>query len=375
MDRKITLISGPRQCGKTTLSKMLSKSYDYLNVDSAEDREILNEKSWDRSKDQIIFDEIHKMKNWKRWLKGIFDKEKIPPAITVTGSARLDTYKKVGDSLAGRYFQYRVHPFDLKELYAIDKSIDLDETVERLMRVSGFPEPYLEGDLSFYNRWKRTHLDIILRQDLIDLEGVRDIKSIEILISLLQKRVGSPISYSSLARDLQVSDKTVKHWLSILEDLYVIFKIVPFHRNIARANTKQPKYYFYDNARVLGDNGAKLENLVATTLIKFCHFKEDCIGEDLKLFYLSKNGGMEIDFAIVKEEHVEFAIEVKNSDDVLSKNFRIFKKDLPDTKFIQIVKELKREKTFPSGEEIRKLSGWLVGLNYTKGATHFLVNS
>lgn len=361
-DKKITLVTGPRQCGKTTLSKMLTAKEDtlYLNYDDEADREILREKSWDRKKLQVIFDELHKMKDWKRWLKGIFDKESMPPAITVTGSARLDTYRKFGDSLAGRYFQYRVHPFDLIELSIIEKDFDPEKSFERLMNYGGFPEPYLQGSEEFYNRWKKTHTDIILRQDLIDTEDVRNIKSIEILISLLQQRVGSPISYSSLARDLQVSDKTVKRWLNILEDLYVVFKITPFHKNLARANTKQPKYYFYDNARITASEGAKLENLVATTLFKYCHYQQDCLGKEVELFYLSKQGGIEIDFAISVEEKVKTAIEVKLSDDQVSKSFNAFAKDMPDTNFVQIVKNLKREKMYPNGFEVRELVPWLL---------------
>lgn len=357
--RKITLISGPRQAGKTTLSKMIEEDSQYLNFDSSEDRQILREKSWDRAKAQIIFDEIHKMKVWKRWLKGIYDKEGLKPKLCVTGSAKLDTYKKFGDSLAGRYFHYRVHPLDLRELWQLDPSLDTDEVLEKLLLLSGFPEPYLEGELSFYNKWKKTHLNIILRQDLVDQEDVKDIKSMEILVELLQSRVGSPISYSSLARDLQVSDKTIKRWLSILENLYVVFKVTPFHKNIARSNIKKPKYYFYDVARVKGDMGAKIENLVAATLLKHVHFQQDCMGVDQNLYYLAKSSGQEIDFAISTDGEIQTMIEVKTSDDQLSKNFQLFKKDLPHAKAIQLVHKLSTEKTYPSGEEMRKLSGWL----------------
>lgn len=357
---KISLISGPRQSGKTTISKKLNTSFDYLNYDSEEDREIIREKSWDRSKSQIIFDEIHKLKNWKTWIKGVFDKEGIPPMLTLTGSAKMETFRKVGDSLAGRYFQYRVYPLDIIELSQLQEEIDVEETLEKLIKLSGFPEPYLSGDISFYNRWKKTHLDIILRQDLLDTQNVKDIKSIEILVNLLQKRVGSPISYSSLATDLQVSDKTVKSWLNILEEMYIIFKLTPFHKNIARANTKQPKYYFFDTARVIGDDGIKNENLVALTLLKHCHFMQDCHGRDINLNYVSKNGGIEIDFAIVENEKIKYLIEVKLSDDHPTKNFNLFLNEAPEAKKIQIVRNLKREKTYENGIEVRKLGEWLI---------------
>ena len=232
LKKKIVLLSGPRQTGKTTLSKILMTGYDYFNYDSSEDRVGLLEKSWDRSKNLIIFDELHKLKNWKSWLKGIYDTEGVPPAIIVTGSARLDFYKKAGDSLAGRFFQFRLHPLDLKEIKNIINPKNLDAELDKLLNTGGFPEPFLDGDLSFYNRWKKSHLDIIIKQDLIDLENVQQITSIETLIQLLKKRVGSPVSYSSLARDLQCSDKTIKRWLIILENMYVVFRVSPFHKNI-----------------------------------------------------------------------------------------------------------------------------------------------
>lgn len=359
LSKKIGLITGPRQCGKTTIAKSLNNHFEYLNFDNEAHRKVLREKSWDRQKNLIIYDELHKMPKWKQWLKGIFDVEGTKPKLIVTGSARLDTFKKVGDSLAGRFFQYRAHPFDVREISHFNKKANRREIVERILKFGGFPEPYLENNQRFYNLWKKTHLDIILRQDLISQEDIRDLKSIELLIDLLKTKVGSPLSYTSLAEDLQVSDKTIKRWLTILENMYIIFKITPFHKNIARSNLKQPKYYFYDVARVESDAGIKLENLVAASLLKECQFREDCLGENWGLHYLSKKGGIEIDFALSFEGKLKYAIEVKFSDDNLSKSFSQFAKDLPHVKKIQIVSQLKREKTYPNGVEIRDLANWL----------------
>lgn len=366
MDKKITLISGPRQAGKTTLAKMLQKKSDYLNFDDESSQEIIFDKSWDRKCQHIIFDELHKMKDWKRWLKGVFDTEGISPCLTVSGSSRLETYRKVGDSLAGRYFHYRVHPFDLYELAQVAPSFCPHTSLERLMKYGGFPEPYLMADETFYNKWKKTHLDIILKQDLIDIKMVRDIKSIEILVQLLQKNVGSKVSYRSLAEDLKVSDKTVKSWIEILEDMYVVFKIMPFHKNIARSNSKQSKYYFYDCARVDSkkDVGAKVENIVAATLYKYVHYQQDCLGQDVDLYYLSKKGGEEIDFAITRAGEIDTVIEVKTSETALSPSFKAFQNDLSSqVRKIQLVKNCKREKTYPSGEEVRSLAPWLANLD------------
>ncbi len=359
LDKKIILLTGPRQTGKTTLSKMLESYFDYFNFDSIDDRLSLQKKSWDRSKPLVIFDELHKLKNWKSWLKGVYDTEGIPPSILVTGSAKLDTFKKVGDSLAGRFFQFRMHPLDLKEIYLFLKPDDLEAELDKLLAFGGFPEPFLNGTSRFYNRWKKSHLDIILKQDLIDLENVQQITQIETLIQLLKYRVGSPISYRSLAQDLQCSDKTVKRWLTILENMYVLFKVPPFHKNIARAIQKAPKFYFYDTGQVLGDQGVKLENAVACAIQKELHFREDCLGEEGNLYYLKNKDGREIDFCITDGKIPSLLVEVKWNDSNLSSNFEIFKKFFPDIKMIQVSKKLNREKTFPNGAEIRAASSWL----------------
>ena len=359
---KIILLTGPRQTGKTTLSKMLKREYDYFNFDNIEDRLSLQEKSWDRSKELVIFDELHKLKNWKSWLKGVYDTEGIPPSLLVTGSAKLDTYRKVGDSLAGRFFQFRMHPLDLKEIKTFINPENLEAELDKLLEVGGFPEPFLNGTNRFYNRWKKSHLDIILKQDLIDLENVQQIIQIETLIQLLKKRVGSPVSYSSIARDLQCSDKTVKRWLTILENMYVIFKVPPFHKNIARAIQKAPKFYFYDTGQVIGNPGIKLENTIACAIQKEIHFREDCFGEEKKIYYLKNKDGKEIDFCITVNDSPSLMVEVKWKDDTLSPNFEIFKKFFPQIKMIQVTKELRKEKTFPNGVEIRTAHKWLVDL-------------
>ncbi|MEA1969500.1 MAG: ATP-binding protein [Thermodesulfobacteriota bacterium] len=363
LDKKIILLTGPRQTGKTTLSKMLKNHFDYFNFDNSNDRLSLQKKSWDRSKELVIFDELHKLKNWKSWVKGIYDTEGLPPSILVTGSAKLDTYRKVGDSLAGRFFQFRLHPLDLKELNTFLTLNNLEDELDKLLILGGFPEPFLNGTLRFYNRWKKSHLDIILKQDLIDLENVQQIIEIETLIQLLKNRVGSPVSYSSLARDLQCSDKTVKRWLTILENMYVIFKVPPFHKNIARAIQKTPKFYFYDTGQVIGDSGIKLENTVACALQKEIHFQEDCFGESKKLYYLRNKDGKEIDFCTTMDDTPSLMVEVKWKDGNLSPNFEIFRKFFPQIKMIQVTKELKREKTFPNGAEIRIAHNWLAKLS------------
>jgi uncharacterized protein len=356
ISRKIILLSGPRQVGKTTLSKMISDDFDYFNYDLASDRVALIEKSWNRKKDLVIFDELHKMKNWKSWIKGVYDTEKRPPHFLVTGSARLDTIRKVGDSLAGRFFRFRLHPVDVKEALSV---CDPAEALERIIRTGGFPEPFIENDSVFYKRWKKTHLDIILRQDLIDLESVSDIKSIETLIELLRKRVGSPVSYTNLSNDLQKDPKTIKRWLTILENLFVVFPVTPWHDNIARAILKEPKYYFFDTGQVIGDEGVVFENAVACALLKEIHFKEDVFGTEGRLHFIKDKEKREIDFAIYQDGKITHLIETKLSDDNFSRSFFAFEKYFEDIKKIQLVKNISREKTSMSGIEVLNAAEYL----------------
>lgn len=360
LGQKILLLTGPRQCGKTTLSRMLHPDYQYLNYDLAEHRLLLREKSWDRRKAVIIFDELHKMPNWKAWLKGIYDVEGMPPALVVTGSARLAAFRQVGDSLAGRHFQFRLHPLDLKEALAFS-GLDPATCFERLMDVGGFPEPFLNGSRTFYNRWKRSHLDQILKEDLLALSAMRDIQSIETLVELLRSRVGSPVSASSLARDLQKSPATVQSWLKLLEDLYVIFRVTPWHRNIARALLKEPKYYFHDTAAVQGEPGIRLENLVACALLKEVQRCQDVAGMELGLHYLRTKDGREIDFLITRDKQPRQLVEVKWTDASLSPHFSSFLPAAP-LRRVQVVGELAQSKSYPGGARIEPAQEYLAGL-------------
>lgn len=341
---KVVFLSGPRQVGKTTLSKQLVPSYVYLSYDASSDRNIIKSEEWTRDVQLIIFDELHKMKKWKSWIKGIYDTEGIPPSILVTGSARLDTYKKGGDSLAGRFFSYRLHPLTVKEICKYLKE-EPGAALEKLINLGGFPEPYLKNNESFAKRWRRTHIDTIIREDLLDLERVRDVKSIEILIDLLRSRIGSTVSYTSLANDLQVSIHTVKHWLQILENLYIIFPVRPYHRNIARSILKESKYYLYDTGAVEGDFGVKLENTVACALLRELHFFEDTTGSRVALHYIRDKEKHEVDFLLTIDNKPTKMIEVKVSDDKFSPSLFRFHNYLIESEPIQIVYDLKQKKS------------------------------
>jgi predicted AAA+ superfamily ATPase len=341
---KIVLLSGPRQVGKTTMARQLMDENYYLNYDATADRKIITAEEWNRNVELVIFDELHKMKNWKSWIKGIYDIEGVNPALLVTGSARLDIYKKGGESLAGRFFPFRLHPLTVKEVYG-KLGDQPEQALEKLLNVGGFPEPYLKNSSAFAKRWRRVHTDTIIRQDLLDLERVRDIKSIEILIDLVRARVGSVISYTSLARDLQVSIHTIKHWLEILENMYILFPVRPYHKNIARSLLKNSKYYLYDTGAVDGDIGAKLENTVACALLRELHYLEDTSGSRVALHFLRNKEKQEVDFLVLIDNVPVQLIEVKTSDDTFAPALFHFHKFMTSARPMQLVYRLQRRKT------------------------------
>jgi len=344
LQEKIVLLSGPRQVGKTTLSRQLTDSHAYLNYDASADRRIIQAREWDRDAKLVIFDELHKMKKWKSWIKGIYDTEGVSPSLIVTGSARLDTYRKGGESLAGRFFYYRLHPLTVKETCRF-LGEGSEKALDKILRLGGFPEPYLKDSETFAKRFRRIHTDTIVREDLLDLEKVRDIKSIEILIDLLRARVGSTTSYTALANDLQVSIHTVKHWLQILENLYVIFPVRPYHKNISRSLLKEAKYYLYDTGAVEGDSGARLENAVACALLRELHLIEDTSGSRVALHFLKDKEKHEIDFLPVVDNKPVCLIEVKVSDETFAPALFRFHAKLKEARPYQIVYGLKRKKS------------------------------
>ncbi|MFH1192501.1 MAG: ATP-binding protein [bacterium] len=359
LEKKIVFIVGPRQVGKTWLSKEIGKKYEktvYLSYDRFEDREIIVKEQWLKETELLIFDELRKMDNWKNYLKGVYDTKEKNLKILVTGSARMETFRQTGDSLAGRFYIHRLLPFSLSEL---EKSEFAD--IDRLMERGGFPEPFLADDEITANRWRKQYIDGLIRTDILDFEQIHDLRAMQTVFELLRRGVGSQVSFNSIARDVEISPTTVKKYIEILEALFIVFRVVPYSKNIARSIIKEPKIYFYDNGLVEGDAGQKFENFAAVSLLKHILAKNDYLGQSNELKYLRTKNGQEVDFALTNSKNeIDVILEVKNSDNELSKNLKYFS-DKYDLNGIQLVKNLKRE-----GEigkiKILSAEGYLWGL-------------
>ena len=306
ISKKMVFVVGPRQVGKTWVGKHIQDNFSsplYLNYDNFDDQSVIENQEWLDNVDLIVFDEIHKMKNWQTYIKGVFDKKLTHQKILVTGSARLDVFRQMGDALTGRFFKHRLMPFSFKELQLIETKIPFND----LLKKGGFPEPLLASTIDDVNRWRQSYLDSIMREDILEFQNIGQLNTMKTLIKLLQRRVGSPVSYSSLARDLETSVVTVKKYIEILESLFIVFRVTPYSKNIARSILKEPKIYFYDWGMVVGEDGLKYENMVATSLLKHCFGLEDFKNLDFSwkiiligTFYLNFNNFSNIFFITSK---------------------------------------------------------------------------
>jgi len=362
---KIAMVSGPRQCGKTTLAKMLLRKRgagSYYNWDEFEFRH-----AWAKKPSAIIppppvgdvaplvvLDEIHKDRLWKRNLKGLFDTLSAPCDFLVTGSARLNVYRRGGDSLLGRYLHFRLHPFSLREMRRADmlgpdealaslfsraapRRRGADGDLASLLTYGPFPEPLFGQDVRGANLWRRNHEQIIIREDLRDISRLPDLGRLELMAALLPERVGSPFSIASLREYLEVSFDTVRRWLAYLKELYYLFEVKPYSRRIPRALRREGKVYLWDYAAVR-DEAARFENLVAAHLLKACDYWTDTGEGDFSLWCLRDKERHEIDFLIVRDGVPWLPVEAKLSETALSPSWGKFAGLLPCSQGLQVVR-------------------------------------
>ena len=331
LKEKMVFLGGPRQVGKTTFSQSLIPHFTtnreaYINWDNPSDKKIFLNALIPPKQKLIIFDEIHKYKNWRNTIKGYWDSQKDLHQFLVTGSARLDYYRKGGDSLLGRYHYYRMHPLSLPEVSKKNSAIDM----EHLLKFGGFPEPFLRGSERTLRRWHNQRTSRIVSDDIRELEQVKELSLIELLINALPERVGSPLSRKNLAQELGVDFKTIEKWLTILESIYYSYRISPFGPPKIRAVKKEQKLYLWDWSEHI-DEGKVWENFVGSHLLKYCHFHEDYEGHKMELRFLRDTDGREIDFIVLKNKKALFAVECKTGEKNLSRHISYFaeRTDIP----------------------------------------------
>lgn len=335
--RKMVFLGGPRQVGKTFLAKaILGRSpAGYLSWDIPSQRERILKRELPTTK-LVVFDEIHKFRGWRNYIKGVFDEFHPEKRILVTGSARLDLYRYGGDSLQGRYHYLRLHPFSVAELDASDQDFD------SLLRLGGFPEPFLGGSATRAKRWSVEYRERLVREDVSALENIHDLGSLELLVLRLPDLVGSPLSVNSIREELQLNHQTVSRWLDVLERMYAIFRIPPFGGPRIRAVKKARKHYHFDWALV-PDESQRFENLVASHLLKWVHHQRDTAGRTIELRYFRDVDGREVDFVLVEGRNPILMIECKWSDQEVSRALRYLSQRYPMAPAYQIAARGTRE--------------------------------
>ena len=329
-------ISGPRQVGKTTLGLSFlrpssAKNQAYLNWDIPSHRQKILKNEIPLKNKIIVFDEIHKYSRWRALCKGLYDEHHDTHSFLVTGSGRLDYFSKGGDALTGRYFHYRLHPFSLMEMNNKATMNDL----AALLKFGGFPEPLHKASVSFHKRWQTHRNHQVLNEDLRDLEKVKEISLIHLLLESLPERVGSPLSIYSISEDLQVSHQSAARWLELLSALYVVFRIPPFGSPKIRAVKKEQKLYFLDWSQVK-EKSFCFENLTACHLLKYCHYHQDTKGESMELRYLRDTDKREVDFLVIKNKKPLFAVECKSHTNALSPHLNYFQERLKIPRLFQV---------------------------------------
>jgi uncharacterized protein len=333
--QKMVFIGGPRQVGKTTVALQYLKTKaltdpGYLNWDYAPMRQALLQGKLP-SVPIVVLDEIHKYADWKNLVKGFFDTRKNKQNFLVTGSAKLDFFNRGGDSMHGRYHYYRLHPFSLLELNNKPSLNDL----EQLFVFGGFPEPLFKQNPRMLRRWQNERIRRVIYDDLRELSQVRDIGKLELLVLELPNRICSPLSINNLAITLQVAQATVADWIQKLDAMYISFRIAPFGSPRIRAVQKEQKLYLWDWS-IIEDPSVRFENMVASQLLKYCHFQQDWEGYDMELRYLRDTDSREVDFVVLKQKKPLFAVECKLNDADLSPHIKYFKQRTEIPKFFQV---------------------------------------
>lgn len=361
---QMVFLSGPRQVGKTTIAQWVGDHFPnsiYLNWDVTENKRLIMEgvlavgrtygvEELKSQKTIIIFDEIHKYRHWKTFIKGFYDTYKKMFQIIVTGSSHLDVYQQEGDSLMGRYFQYHIYPLSVGEL--IERPVQLstngeilppqtlkEEDFQKLWSFSGFPDPYLEGSKKFFTKWEATKTSQLFKEDIRDLTNIHEVDQMEVFSILLKNQIGGLLNRSNFAKHLQVSVPTINKWLSALENLYFCFRLYPWSTNVARSLIKEPKIFLYDWS-VLEDIGKKCENFIACHLLKAVSYWNDAGLGKYELRYIRDKEKREVDFLLVKNGQPWTLIEAKYSDRSLSKNLEKFQTMLGAKHAFQVVIEM-----------------------------------
>jgi len=237
-------ILGPRQSGKTTLSKMVFPDYQYCSLEEPDiRRQAQNDPKGllANFSDGVILDEIQRVPELLSYLQGIIDNNPKPGRFILTGSHQPQVHCAVSQSLAGRTAMLELLPFSIDEISQYNRKSDCPYK----MIIEGF-YPRLHDNQLRPERFYGSYLSTYIERDIRALINLKDLTHFEEFLRLIAGRVGQLVNYSSIANDVGVSSTTIKNWVSVLKASYILFELPPYFTNIRKRVMKSSKLYFVD---------------------------------------------------------------------------------------------------------------------------------
>ena len=313
-------ITGPRQSGKTTLSKLLLKGKPYVNFeDPSIESEFLASpgKFLEKFPNGGILDEIQRVPEIFRYLQVLLDKRTSRGQFVLTGSNNFLLYQQISQSLAGRAGYLTLLPLSYAELKSAKRPVN-DILVNILS--GGYPE-IISKKLN-PQKWMQSYIQTYVQRDVRQLKNITNLTAFNKLIQLCANHAGQMLNRDELAKQIGIDSKTVQSWIGLLEASYIVFLLQPWHNNLNKRIIKSPKIYFHDTGllctllQINSKDGLKRHAMMGAI------FENWCIAEIMKnrtnpgindgLFFFRDHLGNEIDLIMDKESGPQ-AIEIKSS--------------------------------------------------------------
>lgn len=332
-------ITGPRQSGKTTLSKLLFKGKPYVNFEDPATQGLFENdpgKFIKTYQSGAVFDEVQRVPEIFRHLQVLMDKNKSRGQFILTGSNNFLLQEQVSQSLAGRAGYLTLLPFSYQELK--EANMPVSDILTNMLS-GGYPEIWSEKLNP--QKWLSSYIQTYIQRDVRQLKNISNLAQFSRFVFLCANHAGQILNRDELSRQIGVDTKTIQSWLGILENSYILFRLQPWHNNLNKRIVKSPKLYFYDTGllctllNISSKTGLKNHTMAGAIFENWCIaeiLKNKCNqGENNGLFYFRDNLGNEIDL-IIEKETVPLAVEIKSSskpDRTLLKGLKYWKKYQP----------------------------------------------
>ena len=313
-------LTGPRQSGKTTLSKAAFPQHSYVSLEDPDVRAFASEDPrafLSRYAEGAIVDEVQRVPDLLSYLQGSIDAAPRPGRWILTGSQNLSLAESVSQSLAGRTAVHHLLPLARSEVVRFTRH---PKTLEEAMLAGGYPRIFDE-DLD-PSEWLRSYVATYIERDVRTISNVGDLATFQRFVELCAGRTAQLLNYSALASDCGVSQPTARAWLGVLEASFIVFRLPPFHANLGKRLVKMPKLHFYDTGLVCWLIGIRTPEQLRTHPLRGPIFETWVVSEIAKhrmnlgeprgLYFYRNRDGAEVDLVIEHPSRITL-VEAKSS--------------------------------------------------------------